>query len=429
MNRVRLARRSRNIDAASHFREGDREPHETFLFSLQKPARHSVIIDTTTPLVAYRFATSEDLMALFQAQLDRFPRMQTNHGPKRMFSEFGGFMIRPRGESRNRLTSIVFPETVLAIPGAGRSLRTHTDRTFPQARLMAAVGTNSLLCQVMADRLTDDNLNERVCLVLSMGDVFFNSDIWDFFAIADQQALRPYGFGADMTSEQWAKAISTYPNSVMDQYELDGQVVDVKGLPYRINQRGMVGTIDSFHQMPGYLLDAILENSFSENGAVYEIGSAHIHPKKELSRFWADVAKKVGERAVQMTVSPNDVRDARGSQASHNEILRKHKGVTKSTGITFTTIVGVGSSGEVVDIQHVDFGLIRDMGAMRQLNDRTLETLQSGHPDIGLVAAHYQFFSDPTISAKELGGDVGQHVGDPNYRMGEDEPPPSGPGQ
>jgi hypothetical protein len=111
---------------------------------LQKPARHSVIIDTTTPLVAYRFATSEDLMALFQAQLDRFPRMQTSHGPKRMFSEFGGFMIRPRGESRNRLTHMAFPETVLSIPSAGRSLRAHTDRTFPQAKLMADTSSNTL---------------------------------------------------------------------------------------------------------------------------------------------------------------------------------------------------------------------------------------------------------------------------------------------
>jgi hypothetical protein len=159
---------------------------------------------------AYRFASSADLMALFQAQLDRFPRVQQNGESRRVFSEFGGLMIRPNKEPQNRLTNIVFPETILAIPGAGRSLRSHTDQTFPQAGLMADIRSNALLAKVAADHLTGDSLTERVALILTTDDVFFNADLWDYFSSEDRQRLVQSGFGPDMSIEQWVQAIDNF---------------------------------------------------------------------------------------------------------------------------------------------------------------------------------------------------------------------------
>ena len=81
----------------------------------------------------------------------------------------------------------------------------------------------------------------------------------------------------------------------------------------------------------------------------------------------------------------------------------------------FFRIVGVDQKGIVFDIQHVDFGLIEDLDYMRKLNDQTLETFKSSNPDIGLIAAHCEYFNNYQISTNKLGGEIGQHVGDPDF--------------
>ncbi len=371
-------------------------------------------IDTETPMPMYRFANSADLKALFQTQIDRFPRVQVNDVKQLMFSEFGGIMIRPQGEPQDQLTHILFPETSLSIPRAGRSLRHHSDITFPQARLMVDVATNSLYAQVMADHSTDDELTERVSLILSTNDVFFNSDLWKYFSKHDQQILSQFGFGPGMTFEEWAITITNYPAAFLSQYETNGRITTFKELPLNINQRGNIGTLNSYHQMPGFILYALLQNIFTEDD-FYEIGSAHIHPEKEFKGLSEAVAKIIGERKTQMTISPADVRVIRGSFDSNKIILGKHGEQNKRTGESFISIVGVDSEGKVKDIQHHDFGLIDNMQEMNDLNDRTLETFGKSNPDIGLIAEHYEFFSDPSMASNELNGEVGSHVGDRTY--------------
>ena len=124
------------------------------------------------------------------------------------------------------------------------------------------------------------------------------------------------------------------------------------------------------------------------------------------------IAARVGERTVLMTVSPNDVRCARGSQAGFNEILAGTGRPIKNTGETLMSIVGVDAGGKVVGIQHHDFGMIDDIDAMQSLNDRVLASIKSGNPDIGLIVAHYEFFSSPDLAANELSDRIGPHVGD-----------------
>ncbi|MGE0267265.1 MAG: HEAT repeat domain-containing protein [Candidatus Omnitrophota bacterium] len=395
--------------------------HEGSRIALPELSETPSVIDTTTPMKSYRFASSADLMALFQAQLDRFPRVQQNGGKHLMFSEFGGVMIRPQKEPQNRLTNIIFPETILSIPGAGRSLRSHTDQTFPQAGLMADINSNTLFAKVMADHLTDDSLTERVTLILTKNDVFFNADLWDYFSVEDQQRLAQSGFGPNMSIEQWVKAINNFALSTMNQYETNGKIVTVKELPNKINQRGAIGTMGSYHLMPGIFINALVQNTFTDDGKYFEMGQAHIHPKSELTPIAAEVAKRIGEYKEQMTVSPNDVAFVRGSQAVNNRLLNKYLGIQKNTGETFMSIVGVDQQGKVMAIRHHDFGMIDDQKKAFQLNDQAIATIKSGKPDIGLLVAHYEFFSDPSISSDQLGGDIGQHVGDPNYKRGKDE--------
>ena len=333
-----------------------------------------------------------------------------------MYSEFGAYLIRPGGEAKNRLTHLVFPETTLSIPGAGRSLRGASDLSFPQAKLMAAVESDDLFAKVMADNLTADKLTQRVSLILSLKDVFFNSDLWDYFSKGDQAILSNHGFGPGMSFERWAIAIKNYTGAFLNQYENNGRITTVHEMPITLNQRGHVGTLNSYYQMPGLVIWAIIENQFSEQEGLFEIGSAHIHPEKEYSGISEAIASQLGERIAQMTLSPADVKVLRGSIDQHNQILQKHGRELKKTEENFVSIVGVNNDGIVTDIRHHDLALIENVAEMRDLNDRTIETFASSTPDIGLIRAHYEFFSDPSISSDEFGGDIGEHVGDPDFK-------------
>lgn len=328
-------------------------------------------------------------------------------------------MLRPTGEAQNRLTHVLFPETILAIPQAGASLREHTERTFPQARIMAHLEKNDLYVRVSADLLTEDRLTERRSLVLTMDDVFFNSDIWDYFSDEDRSRLESVGFEPGLSREQWAESIRNCNLASQDSYETPEGIINVRELPLGINHRGLVGTPSSFHKMPGFTLHALHENDFTEDNLFYEIGSAHIHPRTEFGRIAEAVANRVGDRKAQMTVSPPDVRQIRGSQAANNELLSKFSGIKKDTGETFVSIVGVDTDGKVTDLRHHDFGLVDNPDEAFEINDRAMETLRSNSPDIGVLAEHYEFFSDPAIASDELGQDIGEHVGDPSYRYQE----------
>ncbi len=378
---------------------------------LPGPIQNITEFDFATPMAVHRFESNEDIKRLFQQQLRRFPQFRINGTEQRMFSEFGAIMLRPRGEVQNRLTHVVFPETTLSIPRAGRSLRSHSDISFPQARLMADAFGDALYTKVMADNPTEDHFTERVSLVLSLQDVFFNSDLWDYVNKADQQTLSRYGFGPGMNFERWAQAIRNCPNAFLEQYEINGEIVTVKELPMAINQRGNVGSRHSYHQMPGFVIWAVLENTFSEEQDFYEIGSAHIHPEIEFQGISEVIANRLGPRVAQMTLSPADVKVLRGSIDGHNNLLRKHRLGPKDTGETFVTIVGVDAEGNPTDVRHHDLGLIDNLDEMRDLNDRTLQTWPTDNPDIGLIEEHYRFFSDPSISADEFGADIGEHVG------------------
>ena len=328
-----------------------------------------------------------------------------------MFVELEGTMIRPAAEAQNRLTHIVFPDTILAIPGAGSSFRKHSDRSFPQARLLADAGSDVLYAKVSADLLTDNQLTERRTIFLTMDDVFFNTDIWNYFSEGDKKNLQRHGFGPGQTAECWAGAIRRNFSSHRDQFESRDRVITVNELPININQNGSVGTLNSFHNMPGTVIRPLLENHFTEDGEYYEIGSAHIHPEQDFRGIAEQVALRIGERKMNLTVSPPDVAQVRSSEYKNKVMLEKYDRGEKKTGETFVTIVGVDRRGNVNDIQHHDFNLVDNPEAAIQLNERTMDTLKSSNPDIGLIVEHYELFSDPRMTSKELGGEVGEHVG------------------
>jgi hypothetical protein len=175
--------------------------------------------------------------------------------------------------------------------------------------------------------------------------------------------------------------------------------ISPKEFIFNINHTGCVGSKDSFFLMPRFVNSLLLENNFFESEGFYEVASAHVHPIKELTGISEKLARKVGERVVNMTVSPNDVKYCRSSMAANNMLLTRYLGLKKDTGETFMTIIGVDVKGRVVDIRHVDFGLIDDIEEMERLNDQAIESIKSGKPDLGVIAAHYEYFNDPRFSS------------------------------
>jgi len=376
-------------------------------------------------LTMHRFKSKTDLERLFQAEIDRFPIV----GGIRQFSEFGGIMIRPKGEPKNKLSHIVFPQTALSLPMAGRSLRGHSSRTFPQVSLMADFEHSDLYAKVMADRMTEDNLMERVSLILSMDKIFFNSDIWDTISEEDKEELQKFGFGPNMSHKQWAQAINRYQQTIHPiTYAQNGGFIHARELPIQINRLGAVGSIGSYHLMPEFIIAVINNNSFvfdgmdsnvKEEEIPYEIGSAHIHPKIQFEGFEAELAQRIGDHTLQMTPSPADIHVLRSSQHLYGELnlafRKKDINMTES----FLGIIGVDRKGTVIESRYLDFG---DFGSdqellkMTDLNERTLKTLKSPKPDIGLVAEHFNYIK--SFTKVDFGTKTSSpHVGDNDNAM------------
>lgn len=361
----------------------------------------------------HRFKSDEDLKRLFQQQLDKFPTIAVNGQNQSMFCEFGALMIRPRNEPKNRLTHLVFPETIVSLPFAGSALGQHSDRTYPQVRLLADAWRSDLFVRITGVHEKSTTSTEKLSLVLPQNQVFLNADLWEYFNPDDQARLMTEGGGPNKSVREWAALIKRSKESVRIRCLCASRSISPKEFIYNINQSGCVGTKESFFLMPRFVNSLLLENNYFEDEGFYEVASAHVHPIKELTGISEKLARKVGERVVNMTVSPNDVKYCRTSTSANNMLLERYLGLKKDTGETFMTIIGVDVRGKVVDIKHFDFGLIDDIEEMKLLNDRTIETIKSGKPDMGLVAAHYEYFNDPRFSSDRLDGVIGQHIGDP----------------
>lgn len=331
-----------------------------------------------------------------------------------MFCEFGATMFRPSHESKNRLTHLSFPETVLSIPQYNLLIGKFNERGYPQIRISVDVWRKELYFKISCICEGEQEQKENIDLVVSGQETFLNKSLWDYFEPDDKERLRLMGFCPDMNLKQWVRKISRSKESFVNKSQYKKSSVTTKEFPLNFNKRGVVGCLNSFFYMPGYMVPILLENCFSESQGFYEIGSAHIHPIQEPVGFSEKIAQKIGARNLNMTVSPNDVRYCRSSISANNKLLARYHGVTKDTGETFMSIVGVDSLGQVTDIRHYDFGMIDNIEEMEGLNDRTIETLKSNDPDIGLVVDHFQFFNDSRVSSDRLGGDIGQHIGDPD---------------
>jgi hypothetical protein len=366
-------------------------------------------IPDAAPLQSYPFSTSEDLATVFERQLATMPRAQ---GTAFKVWEFGGIMIRPPGEPRNQLTSIVFPDTGIGILASGdeANLRGHTERSLPQVRLLASVDSDDLLVCFSANR-TKEGVVDHVSKVVRANELALAEDVWVYFAATDRERLKSCGFGPGMSHAHWANAIRSCPAATTATHVLRDRMTETRELPVAINQRGVVGAPQSYHNMPGFLLRAVLDNTLWMDD-MFMIGSAHLHGSLgKRTGAMAEVVRRVGDQTVQMTVSPADVRAGLISIASHNLILEQHGLRTKDTAESFMSVVGLDAAGRVIGIRHHDYRLIDDLDEMEALNNRIVTELVHGRIDPGLWTAHYQYFSDPSISSDQLGPRIGAHVG------------------
>jgi hypothetical protein len=356
-------------------------------------------------LTMHRFKTPHDLETLFQAEIDKFPIVNS----VRQLSEFGAIMIRPKDEPKNKLTHIVFPPTALSLPKAGRSLYGHNSKAFPQVSLMADCSNDTLFIKLVADSKTEDGFMERKSLIVPSGQFFFNCDLWDTLPDENKTALSQSGFAPGMNDEQWAKAINQYQLCNHPAlYVNDGRFINAKELPVSINRYGSVGTLDSYHLMPEFILAAINNNRFvfegmdssvREEEIPYEIGTAHIHPKNDLEGLDADLAGQIGEETLQITPSPGDIFDMRGSQPLNSDLNLAFKKREINTTETFLGIIVLNKQSKVTKSRYLDFGDFgshKELDKMRDLNKRTMATLKSSNADIGLVAEHFNYIKSFT---------------------------------
>jgi hypothetical protein len=376
-------------------------------------------------LTMHRFKTPRDLETLFQAEIDKFPIVNG----LRQISEFGAIMIRPKDEPKNKLTHIVFPPTALSLPRAGNSFKGHSSNTFPQVLLMADCSNDTLYIKIIADSITEDGLTERKSLIVPSGQFFFNCDIWDTIPDENKTALSQSGFGAGMNDEQWAKAINRYQQTIHPvSYATNGGFIKVKELPVSMNHFGSVGTPGSYHLMPEFILAAINNNRFvfegmdtsvNEEEIPYEIGGVHIHPQQDFEGFEAELAKRIGEDTVMMTPSPADIHMLRASQNLYGELNLAFRKKDINTTESFLGIITVNKQGKVTGSRYLDygnFGDIKEQKRMGDLNNRTITTLKSSNPDIGIVAEHFNYiksFTKDNFGTKT----TSPHVGDNDEAM------------
>ena len=375
---------------------------------------------------AYRFRDKSDLEFYFQQELDKFPRKTVNGEEQAEITEFGAILIRPKGEPKNRLTHVMFPETLLGIRNIVYSLKDHSSRTFPQVVLVADVVSNRLLVKVTAHRNTDDGLIERLSLLLTSEQVFFTSDIWRYISKEDRSGLSENGFGPGMSHADWALAINNYLSAIKPTTFVlseKGDRLYGRELPALINEKGVVGASGSFHLMPDFILEAIEDNCFvyegmeipdNEEEVPYEIGSAHIHPlSNEMSPLQSAVADIVGEDVIRRTPSIPDIAILRASLFANSEISLTYRGRDINTTETFLGILTVDKYGKVTGSRYLDLGDV-DQKYLKEINNKAKAALNSRHPDVQVIAQHYRYID--SVTKKEFGvPGTSQHVGDPDY--------------
>lgn len=359
---------------------------------------------------SYRINSDADIKTLFQIRLDTFPRTRQFLD----FCEFGATLIRPQGEPKERLTHLVFPDAILYITAEKYGLPQFADISDPKARLYLNPTTMTLYIYLeyeFEDKQTRQV--QRKYYVFDESEFRLVDDLWDYFHTPQQQRLEKLGFGAHMGLEAWKTQIHSLMNPEPEELIHKGQTILVHRFQFAFLTHGMVGFKHTFVQMPGYTFDVLHENTY-RNDDLYEIGNVHIHPDSD-GEVTRSVQRIIGVRMSNMTVSPNDVRCARGSINAHNRIREQFNAEPKDTAEGFITIVGVDPKGQVYDIQHCDLGFIDNMDEMGHLNDRTLETFANQANDVNLIAEHYKYFNNPEFSAPNLGGEVGEHVGDTDF--------------
>lgn len=376
----------------------------------------------TDSLVMHRFRDADDIKYYFQRELEKFPRVDGHL----KFSEFGALLVRPRDEPKNRLTHIVFPETILALPNARSSLRAHNAMNLPQVMLMADATTNDLYFKVIADRPTPDGLPERVSLILARDQVFANASVWELFTVEDRAVLSRDGFDPDMSSQEWGKQINKYLGQMKPvAYAITemGDYINFREFPFSLNQRGAIGTSGSFYLMSRFIVDVITENQFvydeSESyGDIeeipYEIGGAHIHPRwSELDEFQKVLATRISEDVIIRTPSISDISYLRSSRAVFRALCKIFCGKEKDTMQTLEVIVETDKEGQVTSLRIFDFG-DADMEELERLNDLALETVENPTMDLGIIAEHYNFIDSLTKTDFGTPGNS-EHLGDPDY--------------
>lgn len=388
---------------------------------------------TPLPLKMYRFRDATDVKYYFQRELDRFPRVDG----RRMFAEFGAFLLRPKGEPKNRLTHIVFPETILALPEAGRGFRGYSASSFPQVILLADADSHALYAQVIADRSTVDGLPERLATMVPMDKACTNADLWTFVSDEDRSTLAASGFGPKMSPREWGEAINERQRAVNPTTYAttkNGDFMHARTLPFSINRRGSIGFSGSFLHMPEFITDVIAENRFVYPGLAvsdnkdetpYEIGGAHIHPRrKRLDQLEIELAEKIGDHVVRRTPSVPDIAYQRSTRALFGDLSTVFLGRRTNTMETFQIILETDEDGEVSGLRAFDFG-DADTEKLRTLNDLALKALRSASPDLAIVIDHYHYLDSLTKSNFGAPG-ASDHVGDPDYDRSRETVAPTG---
>lgn len=367
-------------------------------------------MDRSHKLKMAAFRSSNDLIALFQHELDRI--LDVNG--QRQICDFGAYYIRPRNVEPLRLTHAVFANTLIGVPNGGHSLRHHSDHSGGDCYFLADATENKLWLRLRANHETEDKLITQHALLLQPDQYTLNRDIDEYFSPSDQQYLARMGLKAPIQTDELVEYILTSHRDRTVRYLKNDVFCELIELPISINRMGQIGTKSSYHHSREFICSVLTENNYTDDDEFFQLGSAHIHPKPELTGLTEAIANRIGEYKVQMTLSPADVRVVAGSIDAYNKIAKQGGVPVRETSESFVSIVGVNELGVVTGIQHHDFGLVDNMRELFDLNNRTRQTWGSTNPDIGLIAAHYEFLSDPAICSTEIPcGEIGDHVGLP----------------
>ncbi len=382
-------------------------------------------------LPVYRVRNSADVLAHFQQQLNRFPRVVVDGEERIQFSEFPAYLLRPKGEPKNQLTHLLFPENMITVPNADRSIQFYSSTTFPQITLLADQDPDELFVKILSQRVNEDGIIEQSSIILGMHEVSFISDIWDTFSKTDRQILAQRGYGPGMSHQQWAQAInrdmvSVPPRATMSKTR---RLNYFRELPMLINLRGTIGTNGVYNMLPEFVLYALENNRFyydeetpvsDENERLYDLGDVHIHSlANPMSPLQKAVADKVGVDVVRRNPSIPDIWERRDSQTLFSAMSKFYFGREIKAMTTFAGIITVDTRGGVQGARYFDFYNV-DLKYLSDLNDRAYEELMnSPNPDVDLLAEHYRYID--SVTTEDFGTeDTSDHVGDPDYDRSQD---------